>query len=214
MDRGASKRFQNGLTRIELLVAVILVGSLALPICLSSLSRARLREQRMACADNLRQLSLAWKTFALDHAETFPTTISDESARSPELIHFDAFRYFQKMSNELSNPKILVCPADVRKPATNWSAQFANTNLSYFVGLDCQDSCPQMLLFGDRNLTNGPLPPNHILIVNTNYPVEWTSEMHHNQGNVGLADGSVQQYSGYRLQEALSPSVTNRLAIP
>jgi len=39
-----------------------------------------------------------------------------------------------------------------------------------------------------------------------NAGVRWTDGMHSKQGNVGLADGSVQQYSSSRLQEALRNS--------
>jgi len=40
--------------------------------------------------------------------------------------------------------------------------------------------------------------------------------MHKNQGNVALADGSVQAFSSSRLQEVLSNTgvATNRLAMP
>ena len=89
----------------------------------------------------------------------------------------------------------------------------SNSNLSYFIGLDAQDTNPQMFLIGDRNLTNGPLPPNRILTLNTNFPVGWTRELHRYRGNIGLADGSVQQFSGSALSTACQSS-TNRLAFP
>ena len=123
--------------------------------------------------------------------------------------------HFQAMSNLLADPKVLVCPSDIWLPAANLGSGLSNTNLSYFLGLDVQDTNPQMVLTGDRNLTNGPLPPDRILVLNTNFPLGWTREMHHYQGNIGLADGSVQQYSNSRLTEALrNASFTNRLAMP
>jgi len=54
----------------------------------------------------------------------------------------------------------------------------------------------------------------------------WAENMHQKQGNVGLADGSVQQFSRTRVQEAMrnsgdndhaappSPSGSNRLQFP
>ena len=123
----------------------------------------------------------------------------------------EAFRYFQVISNEIATPNVLICPADTRQPAANIARGFSRSNLSYFLGLDARDTNPQMFLTGDRNLTNGPLPSNRILVLNKNCPVGWTAEMHHYQGNIGLADGSVQQFSGGRLSEALG---TNRLAMP
>jgi hypothetical protein len=110
---------------------------------------------------------------------------------------------------------VLICPTDTRRPATDLGPGFSNSNLSYFLSLDAADTAPQMFLTGDRNLTNGPLPPNHILVPNAKYPVGWTKDMHRYQGNIGLADGSVQQYSDSRLGEALlGAGTTNRLAIP
>ena len=50
----------------------------------------------------------------------------------------DTFRHFQVMSNELSTPKILVCPADTRVAAANF-VRLKNQNVSYFVGLEASD---------------------------------------------------------------------------
>jgi hypothetical protein len=108
---------------------------------------------------------------------------------------------------------VLICPADTRQPAANLSNALSNSNLSYFLGLDAADTNPQMFLMGDRNLTNGPLPSNRILLLNTNLPIGWTGEMHRFQGNIGLADGSVQQFSNGRLSEAAGSS-PQRLAFP
>ena len=47
----------------------------------------------------------------------------------------DTFRHFQVMSNELSTPKILACPADTRAAANNFF-RLKNQNVSYFVGLE------------------------------------------------------------------------------
>jgi prepilin-type processing-associated H-X9-DG protein len=127
------------------------------------------------------------------------------------------------MSNELTTPKILVCPADVRKPRSQVEGQPAqafgdlqNKNISYFVGLDASDSKPMMFLSGDRNITNGVAPMHSVLALNPEIPTGWTETMHINQGNVGLADGSVQQFTSARLQQALQNTgdSTNRIALP
>ena len=74
----------------------------------------------------------------------------------------DTFRHFQVMSNELSTPKILVCPADTRVAATNF-VRLKNQNVSYFVGLEANDANPQRFLDGDRNITGDSEPENGIL---------------------------------------------------
>jgi len=57
----------------------------------------------------------------------------------------------------LVTPKFLVCPADKRKPATNFPS-LTIQNVSYFLGLDADESRPQMTLAGDRNLTTNGVP--------------------------------------------------------
>lgn len=50
----------------------------------------------------------------------------------------------------------------------------------------------------------------------TNTALGWTGEIHKFQGNVAMGDGSVQQFSAPRLNEALTRSglSVNRLAVP
>jgi len=138
------------------------------------------------------------------------------------------------MSNELSTPKILICPSEygnhgqastfsyVVPPGTANSVPFTNDlNVSYFVGVDAQDTFPQMFLTGDHNLGLGNPPAGnqifddaplntYFVALGTNFTtttaptaVGWADNMHSKQGNVGLADGSVQQFSKSRMQDAL-----------
>ncbi|MFO1513271.1 MAG: hypothetical protein U1F83_10225 [Verrucomicrobiota bacterium] len=79
-----------------------------------------------------------------------------------------------------------------------------NSNLNYFVALDANASAPQMFLSGDDNLLIGgeagrygvaikgvPVKPG-LLSLWTNTPVGGLRNDYQKQGNVGLADGSVQ----------------------
>jgi prepilin-type processing-associated H-X9-DG protein len=92
-------------------------------------------------------------------------------------------------------------------------------NVSYFIGVDAKETDPQMFLTGDHNLGSGNPPTlayqtavaanaNYKVSLGTNFPannlaVGWMDNMHAKQGNVGLADGSVQGWSRSRLQDAL-----------
>jgi prepilin-type processing-associated H-X9-DG protein len=122
------------------------------------------------------------------------------------------------LSNDLGDPKILVCPADTRVPAKDLGPGFSNANLSYFVGLDAEETYPSMFLYGDRNLTNGLPIQDGILVLMPNRPLGWTRELHDRQGNVALADGSVQGWTSSRLGSGtvgpLVAGMTNRLAMP
>jgi prepilin-type processing-associated H-X9-DG protein len=130
----------------------------------------------------------------------------------------ETFRHFQVMSNELCTPKILVCPADACKAAKDFGSNLSNTNISYFVGLDADDSRPEMLLSGDRNIVGGIKLSDGILEITTNQPIAWSSEIHDGSGNLGLADGSVVQLGrGHHLdwpEWEVKMLATNRLAIP
>ena len=128
------------------------------------------------------------------------------------------------MSNEMGQaPIILICPADERKPASSFS-NLANTNISYFVGVDANDTYPQALLGGDRNLGPGTVPDpeygyspadgrgNDVII---NGPVCWSLKMHSRgnaagAGNIMLGDGSSQQVtSGNLYQNWVKIALTN-----
>jgi len=122
------------------------------------------------------------------------------------------------MSNELSTPKVLMCPAESdsqRFSATNFTF-FNNSNLSFFVGVDAAETNASSLLSGDHNLTNGVAPKNGLLNFVAGQPIGWTREMHNQVGNITLADGSVQQITSLGLQNAVASSgmPTNVLNMP
>jgi hypothetical protein len=123
---------------------------------------------------------------------------------------------FAAMSNELSTPLVLSCPADMRKPASNFSSLTAS-NISYFVGLNSAENYPQTLLAGDRNLTTNGIPVRPgLLAVTTNTVLGWSAEMHKHSGNLALGDGSVQPATDGTLKEFSRHQElgTNWLAIP
>src|SRR6185503_6924896 len=104
---------------------------------------------------------------------------------------------------ELNAAKLLACPSDKNRTATTNFATFSNTNLSYFVSPDADESDPSRLLSGDRNITGG-FPSNGFLRAFTPKTVAgWTTELHNQVGNVGLSDGSVQQMTAKRLSDQL-----------
>jgi hypothetical protein len=121
------------------------------------------------------------------------------------------------MSNELSTPKILHCPNDLAHFETNSFDGLSGSNISYFVNADVtNETNPQMILSGDDNFEIGGVPiKSGLSEISSNAPISWTAARHHFVGNIGMADGSVQQVSQTGLRRALQLSgVTNRLAIP
>ena len=127
----------------------------------------------------------------------------------------DVFFTFIVMSNELNTPKVLICPSDVRRPAANFGLGFANSNISYFIGVNADETQPQMLLSGDRNLTNGSLSPTRLLLLATNSAPGWNHKLHHLKGNAGMSDGSVQSLDTLRLRVVVTNTgCDNLLAFP
>ena len=207
----------RGFTLAMLLVVIAVIAVLA-AMLLPALTKAKTKAQSITCINNLKQSGLAFKIWAGDNNDKYPMGVSTSKGGTREFITgADTFRHFQVMSNELSTPKILVCPMDDRT-AANGFVRFSNKNVSYFVGLDANDEDPRRFVDGDRNLASDNAPEDGILKLVPGGPVSWTSAIHVNQGNLGLSDGSVRQFSNPQLRQALqdSGSRTNvwRIALP
>ena len=172
---------------------------------------------RVNCVSNLKQVGLAARMWSNDHGERFPWQVSTNDGGTLEYASTtEVFLHFMALSNELITPKVLACSSDpLRAKATDWD-NLTNANVSYFVGLDAADGKPQLLLSGDRNITTNGATTSGFLTVATDSLVRWTSGIHSNLGNIGLADGSAQQVNDAGLQAQLKESSISpvRLVIP
>ncbi|HEX4265073.1 MAG TPA: type II secretion system protein [Verrucomicrobiae bacterium] len=206
------------MTLIEVLVIMAIIGVFA-AVLTPALFRAKARALRISCTGHLKQIGLGTYVWEGDHLNKYPMSVPGTNGGTMEFTSgTTVFRNFQVLSNELSTPFILICPADTdrnRFRATNF-AYLNNSNLSYFVGLDANETDPQGILSGDRNLTNGTAVKNGILQLTTNSAAGWTDEMHKQCGNIALADGSVQQVSTIGLRESITNAspFTTRFQMP
>ena len=195
---------------------IVAMVTVLIGLLLPGQPRHRSKGKRISCINNLRQIGLSFRIWANDSSDDYPMGRPDEfGGVRDSLAEGKGWRAFQVLSNELSVPKTVICPADTRVAATNWN-DLGNTHISYFVGLDAEDTRPDMLLAGDRNLAlNGRLLTG-IAALGTNSPLTWTKEIHKEAGNIALADGSVMQVNTAQLRQQLAKTgdTTNRVLFP
>lgn len=194
---------------------VVAVTTVLLLLLAASLRFER-KDARLRCVNQLRQLSLAVRLFAADDRAAYPAAWLAKKIPQSNAPTNDAAAWFRALERDLSRPKLLVCPADTRRPARTF-AELKNENLSYFVGLDADETRPQALLAGDRNLSiDGAPARSGWLLVTTNNVLGLTGELHGYSANIALADGSVQTFEPRRLREHLARVglATNRFLVP
>jgi prepilin-type processing-associated H-X9-DG protein len=210
-------------TRTELFVVIAVVAVLLVAMLLPALAAAKHKSSRINCINNLHQVSLGFKTWEGDNGDKFPMQFALTNSEAMKLIGSrNAWVLWQTMSNELSTPKILRCPEDTEHTmATSFDTGFSDANISYFFSLEAADTYPQMILDGDDNLAvNGVRVKPGILNLPTTNSLAWTKERHGGTGNIGMADGSVQQTTSSSFNSAViaatngAPVSTYRLVIP
>ena len=205
MNAFPSNRRQKGFTLIELLVVIAIIGVIA-ALLLPALSEGQARARRVECIGNLKELGVAFHLFAHEHNSKFPMNVPGQDGGSQEFVRsgygingefYFSYRHFQTLSNELVKPRLLICPADQRLAAANFTA-LRNENVSYFVGVTADYSEPNSILAGDRNITNEPGRVSSIVRSGMG-AIRWTTELHRNKGNVLFADARAEEMKGDRL---------------
>lgn len=210
-------RQSHAMTLFEVFVviaAVLIVVAILLPV----LAASRRKSSRIGCVNNLKQIGLAARVWSGDNYDKYPMEVSTTNGGAMELQGQNAWIYYLVMSNELSTPKILICPQDAERPkaATNFSADLKN-KISYFVGLDASYGHPRALLSGDDNFSiGGATVKSGAIDLSLKTQVGWTTARHNLHGNICLTDDSIWSTDDKSLVQMLKSTglATNRLAIP
>jgi hypothetical protein len=199
---------------LAIIAAVLVVAAVVLPAIAKS--RARHRGGTISCANNLKQIALSFRVWAVDHDGKLPMQLSTNDGGTKELVANGAlFPHFVAVSNELSTPKILRCWWDEERRAIATFAALKDTNISYFLVLDAEPAIPGMWLVGDRNLaTNGIPLRTRLMNMPDDAKWSWTRQQHDRKGYICRADGSVSLTDGDGRAEVTIPlqqSATNAL---
>ena len=209
-------RTPRAFTVTELMITVACLALLA-AIFLPALARSNARSARVGCSSNMKQIGVAFRTWSLDNNDHFPMQVSVTNGGTMELVASGAvYPHFQVMSNELSTPKVLLCPNDNKRGyATNFLS-LTDTNLSYFANMDATNADGSSLLSGDRNITNKASAGGRLVSLTKAGTIAWTKEIHTEKGYLGFADGSVGLFNNGSVGAAIKigKGTTNWLAVP
>lgn len=114
---------------VSILTTFVLLGLL-----LPALAKYKARAQSIQCVHHMKQIGLAFRIWATDHQDQFPSTASTNLTGNAGPDNFemaDSSRVFEMLARELGSPKVLVCPGDGSKhPATGFGNLQAE-NVSY-----------------------------------------------------------------------------------
>lgn len=224
---------------MELTVVLVVIVLLGVLVLVPDIKRAQYKAWRYDCLNNMMEIGIASRLWAGDHHNQAPSQASITKGGWRELLtNSNAGQYcwtnFAILKEDLGeSQKLLVCPTDKRRGAANFIVKGANndignaafkdnTTVSYFVGVTANDTYPQSIVGGDRNLGPGLVPdPNYgyspadgkgnDVVLLPNNPVSWSLKMHSDgdaagAGNIMLGDGSAQQVSSASFRQNWLPN--------
>jgi prepilin-type N-terminal cleavage/methylation domain-containing protein/prepilin-type processing-associated H-X9-DG protein len=221
---------KKAFTLIELLVVIAIIAILA-AMLLPALAAAKKKAQKISCVNQNKQVGLSFRLWEGDNNDKYPMAVDNSAGGAKQSINTGgsiatapnntncSVAVFQVMSNQLSTPKILLCPSDngsTKVIGTNFNTgQFGTNNISYFVNGDAREDDPQMVLAGDNNVALNSTATRYakavVLSAFIGTGAFTTADLHQGSGNCAMSDGSVQSVSSSGFRTLLQNS-TNTVA--
>jgi hypothetical protein len=150
----------SGFTRVELLACLVTVALLGL-VVLPLVAGTKPDSARAVCANNLRQIGIALQRWGNDHDDHVPWLVAQANGGTRYLPK-TATPWFEfiALSNELSSPRLLVCPLDtdskIAEDFTTGPRGLANSGyrgnaIGYSLAYDSDFVRPRCVFVTDRD---------------------------------------------------------------
>lgn len=220
----SARRRARAFTLLELLTTIAIIAVLA-ALLLPALQNSYRKARRAVCTSQLKQVSVAFHSWAHDHNDLYPMQVSTSAGGTKEFAEQTVlnpnesftYRHFQAVSNELLVAKVLLCPAEKTRTAARDFESLRNENISYWVNNDAVFGHPSSPLAGDRNVRTSGRTEWTFVQFGAGDAIEFSADLHGHRGNVAFGDAHVDTLDSAALRLAFalvtnSPSIT--LALP
>ena len=194
-------------TLIELLVVIAIIGILA-AIIVPVLARSKMKARITQDLSQLHQFGHGANVWANDHEGHYPWRVDPSEGGSMGSSGPEWAEHIRVMAKELARVEILVCPfeRETKKPAPDWASLAGYDNVSYFVGLNAEQS-RLTLLSGDAAFVGGTggVDPYWNSYAGSSIDATWeTVHGDSGRGNVVLTDGSAHTWSSRQFKEQIA----------